>query len=537
MIGIAPFQHVILYTKRGAGRARGKTERPGKQPPLFELKENTDTFRQGHGPNFLVADALYLLALFGWTLFLPPLGGDWAALAENGGEWGMGCFAALFGGHAAPYHLLAWLLLYGCMVLVFFITRRVTRGPWWLGSVAAVLFLAHPLKAEAALSLSGPVTGLWPAFLFLAALAAYGRWREGGAVLDATAALAATVAAVVVSPVNAGLPLVLGLWEGTFVPREKRSAKHHALIVVLAAATLALHPPRWLGDADTLLNNLLALQFLAYPVGVLPGTARLLAENPAFTAVLTLSGLIALLLTARCSGHPAVKFGVAAACVTGLFALQRDVHPVHLHGGGQFAAAAALFAVAVAGVFHRLLHHPRWRLPVLWLSTFLCILLMALHAGVNLTWMRAGRHAREFRAQAVQCAAAAKGPVALCPDIRYLNSAPLFLAECLRHDTPFGPAVDARVLLTLDLDARAFRSLETKEYGPAQVRIAYEAVHAAPALTPHRLTQSAAPQPSATPLQLLFPRPVPLDAAQPVELRLRPLGNDFPAVRIPFPAK
>ncbi|HEX73085.1 MAG TPA: hypothetical protein ENN65_07195, partial [Candidatus Hydrogenedentes bacterium] len=143
---------------------------------------NTDTPRSSPAsspgkrlaPQFLGMMLVYCAIVYAWMPQLHPLGRDYAAMASSESlPWLARTLFAWelhrFGAWPYGYFLANMLLLYACMVTIFFYTRLAVRGLWWLGSLSAVLLMANPLKSEAVLHLSG-VQDLLPAWLALLAL-------------------------------------------------------------------------------------------------------------------------------------------------------------------------------------------------------------------------------------------------------------------------------------------------------------------------------------------------------------------------------
>ncbi len=488
------------------------------------LTPNASTFREGKGTAFLVMDAVYLLAVFGWTIFLPPLGRDYAWLAN----W------APFGDYVPVYHAVNIVLLYAAMVLVFFLTRLATGGPWWLGSVAAVVFMAHPLKAEAVLNLCG-MRDLIPAVLSLAALTAYAaaRMKPGRFVACLTAVLFA--AATLLVPGQGGLFFAIAAWELCMVPRGQQRVTVLMPFLGLAAVGWILHPPIVMAAPAGLTGAFWPIMYLAYPIGVLPETAAVLHAQP-HLAVLALAGAAVLaVVLARAVRHPAFTLGLMAAAGLVLFGENRPVDPVHLIGGGRMLSGIALFSVALTGVFHRLLHHPAWPKATVWATSVLCIVLMIMQAQSNLAWNRAAKAVDAFRRAAFTAVAQHPGePLGVFPDYRFCDGAPVQFAESVRHDTPFGKAFPVEVIASYDpisLDRKAFLLFA---YGPQSASFAATAQGPFCVAGPDQ--RELVPQVAVcwNWLQCFAPRDVALPKRA-VQVRVAPKDRPFPETRIAYP--
>jgi hypothetical protein len=252
--------------------------------------------------------------------------------------------------------------------------------------------------------------------------------------------------------------------------------------------------------------------------------------------VLVLAGLAAAVVgIARAARHPAFAFGMLAAAGFAVFGENRAVDPVHLIGGGRMLAAVALFAVALTGAFHRMVHHPAWPKPTVWATSILCLVLMLLHAQVNLAWVHAGRTVRAFRQAAFTAAAQHPGErLAVFPDFRHCDRAPVQLAESVRHTTPFGKTFRVEVIASYDpdtLDAGAFSLLDYDAQG---------ASFAATVQGPFPVTgpgqKRLTPQDGThwTLLQWLAPRNT-TTPKRTLEVHIVPDGDPFPERRIAYP--
>ncbi|MCX5771469.1 MAG: hypothetical protein NTZ09_14540, partial [Candidatus Hydrogenedentes bacterium] len=159
---------------------------------------------------------IYLLIVYAWSLSLYPLGRDYAALADPTSlppiagklfAWEI----RAFGGSPYGYHAVNLVLLYGCMMALYRFVRLAIPGPFWLGTLAAALFMANPVHSEAVLNLSG-VGDLVPAFLALLALVAYAQHRAGPRGWTGVLALAAFALAVLPYRQNVMLIIVPALY-------------------------------------------------------------------------------------------------------------------------------------------------------------------------------------------------------------------------------------------------------------------------------------------------------------------------------------
>ncbi|NIA16709.1 MAG: hypothetical protein GWP08_21875, partial [Nitrospiraceae bacterium] len=219
---------------------------------------------------------VYITLVYVWALRLHPLGRDYGMMAAphfmpfaTGRilEWEM----RVFGGSPTGYHLVSLGFLYACMLAVYRLTRLTVQSYFWLGTLAAVLFMANPVHSEAVLNLTG-ISDLVPALLALLALVAYASHAAAPRLWRFGAALVLFACAVMPYSTNLFLIVVLLLFEVFIRGKERR------LMRLLPFALLSL--PMWWLQRDLLSDSLHPnhmlppLYLVFYPIGLLPSTAR-----------------------------------------------------------------------------------------------------------------------------------------------------------------------------------------------------------------------------------------------------------------------
>lgn len=392
---------------------------------------------------------LYTSVVYVWGLRVYPLGRDYAAMAAPDGLPFLAnrLFAwetATFGARPIPYHLVNLVLLYACMLCIYHLTRFVMKGPAWFGTLAATMFMATPAHSEAVLNLSG-VADLLPCLAALVALALYTAPRNGGALrrygLEG-AALLAFALAVLPYRENVGLILVLILFELLAASKETRRIVRLAPFGAVAVAGAVLH--RGVFVAANLEPGQMfgPLYFLLYPIGLLPETAARFHTSPWLGWLSAATVLVVVALIYRKARRPILLFGLLGTLAVRLCQGGAPIDPVHMVGGGQLLLANALFNVALAALFWRMMEHPKWRQPVILITTLLCVVLFGLQVRSNRAWQQAGEQVQAWQARAAQLAAADPGhPVYLTPDYQFYRGAPMCLSDALAHDTPFSQTV------------------------------------------------------------------------------------------------
>jgi hypothetical protein len=435
------------------------------KPPWIKFQRKHQPFADG------VAMLLYLSIVQVWGLWVFPLGRDYDILEKSG--HGLPFLAdslfawevSAFGAHPLGYHLVNLAMLYGCMLLLYRYTNLVVRGPCWFGTLAATLFMANPVHAEAVLNLSG-VGDLTPCLLALATLVAYGSnaFRPGR--VKWLASLVLGTLSIVPYAQNVSLGLVLILFEVIALAPEQRIYRRLMPFVLLSFVGVFLRWEELAPQGFSLGQAFAPLYFIFYPIGFLPETARNFHEHPGLAWLAIAAMLLILFLICRKTRRRAIFFGLLAMPAVQLFAT-RPVDPVHLVGGGRLLLANALFNVAFAALFFRIMDHPKWRVTVVSGTTALCMVFFALQIRSNRAWHHAGERVRAFQIEAAELARKTSGePMGLVPDYRYYRGAPLCLSEAIVHDTPFNKAIPAVSLLPLHYDKPPNMQVSVQKWTP-----------------------------------------------------------------------
>lgn len=423
------------------------------KPLLVEL-------RRKYGRKYdVVAMAVYTLFVYSSGLFVYPLGRDYDVLAAPADTLPflvreMFIFEAnTFGAGPAGYHVVNIALLYGCMLCLCSLVHKTVQGPHWLGTLAAVLFMANPVHAESVLNLSG-VADLVPCLFALAALLAYASLVDKPRYWKWVAAPALFALAVLPYQGNVFLIAVLVLYEFLMAARENRRLVRLIPFAVISLVGGFYFHRAPLAAADFIPARAVSpLYFLIYPIGFLPETARNFHESPWLGWVAGAMVLAILYLIHRKAQRPVMVFGILSAVAVRMFQDGRSIDPVHLVGGGQLLLANALFNIALVALFFRIMDHPKWRTTVVLGTTLLCAVFFVLQIRANLAWHHAGRQVELFQRRAQDLAGArANGPLGILPDYQYYRGAPLCLSKAIAHDTVFSKAVPAIPLLPLHYD-------------------------------------------------------------------------------------
>lgn len=349
---------------------------------MEDLTPTTPT-RNPPGPTFFLgAMAVYLLLVHGLGLFSISRTGPVAPLGEHPEipayvRFCLTAFAEAIGHSPIILSGAGLLLLYACMVSLFQLTRRLVKGPVWLGSLAGTAFMAHPVKTEVLFDIVG-IYYLAATLLALLAFLSYIYLLEHPDTKRYLLALAIFTTATIPFCINGGLFVSIFLLE--FYPATQESRRWERLFPFLTVTMLA----NWF-HKETLYANLPALDqmiapvlLLIYPIGLLPETANYLHNTPlvAWGWGILAVACLALLFTL-------VKSGSFRVCLLALFVFRffpgaESIDFTHLDGGAQLLFPLAMGCVALAGFSRWLMRFEAWRKPTVALTTMLCVVLFIL---------------------------------------------------------------------------------------------------------------------------------------------------------------
>lgn len=426
---------------------------------------------------------VYLLIVNVWALWAYPLGRDYAILADPRGEAPGVCGAVIayladaFGAWIAGYHLFNFALLYACMLCIYRIVNCAIGGPWWLGTLAATLFMANPVHTESVLNLTGSAD-LLPALAVLLFMAAYTSTIAKPAVFRLILSLVLFVVAVALFPQNCALVIVVLLYEWLIVPAERRNLARTFAFVLVGMAGIAMHANALLQSLPEFPERLASLYFLFYPIGYLPRTVAFFQANPWADWLVALIAVFLVALVCRGARRPAILFGVLAMVAVRIAPGSGPLDPVHLIGGGQLLTANAFYALALVALFFRIMGHPKWRFPMVTLTTGFAAVFLILQFSANLDWTRAGKKVKEFQQEVATRTAEEPGTsVGVAPDWQSVGWAPMNLSDSIQFSTPFSQPATHVSLLKLSAPDRKAYQVESDTDTPAVARFKFGTEH------------------------------------------------------------
>jgi hypothetical protein len=340
-------------------------------------------------PFFMVAMGFYLLLVHGTSLLWAGAG----SLEPQRFDYpGTGSFLRyllgfLESGTVLTCALMAIVLLYGCMLCVFILTRHLVGGPVWLGSLAGTFLMAHPVKTEVLFSPTGIYYGL-AAFFALAATLAYVRARQLGGFGRHAIALILYAGAVIPFTVNAAFFGVIIALEFLVGDADKRNWLRPLPLIAVTMLANWFHLDTLYAVMPTPPAMWTPLILVLYPIGFLPETVEHLVPNPLELWLWgAVSGIGVILLLVFVKSRP---FRLAVLSVL-LFRFYHGALPIDFvsaDGGGQLLYSVGLTGVAFAAFSAWLMGFEAWGRPTVALTSIICAVLFILQFQANREYLR-----------------------------------------------------------------------------------------------------------------------------------------------------
>ncbi len=348
----------------------------------------SNTTRKSPGPAFFMAALfVYLCIVHGLSLLTMPSPDVSAPFVNvnaipDGIETVLNRFFGFLAYSPRLIQGLAVVTLYGCMVTLFHLTRRVVKGPVWLGSLSAAVFMAHPVKTEVLFSAYG-LFSLVGALLALLTLLSYLRLMESSSGTRFILALICFSLATFPFSVNAtlfGVLIMLEFFPGT--PETRRWGRPVPFLVVALLAN-GVHLETLYAGMPDFKANLAPLLLLVYPIGLLPDTLAQLQDSPVLAWFWSLMALLLLVASMVWVRNGAYRVALLALISYRFYPGADAIDLASLSGGGQLLIPLALACIALAGFCRWLLQFEVWGKPAIALTTMLCIVLFTLQFQAN----------------------------------------------------------------------------------------------------------------------------------------------------------
>jgi len=328
---------------------------------------------------FLFLDFVYVSVVFLWVIFLPVSASDYLWFHNtffNQPIYGSDSFilSAILSYSSIAFRLLNFFLLYVLMLILFFTTRFISGGPWWLGSLAAVLFMAHPLTQPQVIQLNGYET-LFPIVMnaILLLLFAYSVHTQTSQFIFIW--LLSLIALLTV-PLSAPFILIIGF--GLLLNRNVQGPipKQHiwiGLLTILPALYfLKVNQSNYTFSFDFIPQ----LSLLIYPIGWLPTTVDIYHSNGILPILYGLISIFVLLLISwkvKQKYLLLLSWGILFLC---LFSHKNSVNLTQPLQNPSALFPLMLFCITVSGICGIIQKQPRWKTSIVKVTTLLCIIMM-----------------------------------------------------------------------------------------------------------------------------------------------------------------
>jgi len=411
-----------------------------------------------------VAMLAYLILVYIWGLWIYPLGRDFHHLAVAGAEMpnlARQLFALevqAFGANPVGYHLVNCLLMYACMLLIFHFVNNAAKGLWWFGTFAACVFMSNPVHSESMHNLSG-VADLVPCLAALVVLNAVVLAAHTGGAVRYALAVAAMGAHIVFFREDFVVLIAAILYP---VAVKARFNKAYVFVLVLAPAILGLG----LVLAGVVTFPTFASSYLVvYPIGFLPETLAAYHANTAYAWGAAVGAVLVAWLIHRKVQRPLFLYALVSMVLTAAMTRANPVDWVHMVGGGRLLVANAFFVLALVIVIFRIMDNPKWRLPMISLTTMFVVIFFAMQWRSMRAWHDAGVQVKSFQVEALRASESVGGtPIGVLPDYQFRLGAPVCLSDAIRFDTPFSEAVPHVSLLPLHGNADGEQTLAIRAW-------------------------------------------------------------------------
>ncbi len=335
---------------------------------------------------FLLLDLLYVSVVFLWILFLPLSGSDYLWFHNtffNQPIQGSDSIllSVIFSYSSIFFRLLNFVLLYVLMVFLFFITRFLTGGPWWLGSLSAVLFMAHPLTGHHVIQVNGYEI-LFPVLinalpLLIFAYSAYTRTSRFIFVW------LLSLIALLTNPLSAPFVIIIGIGlllnneiQGT-IPRQN-------FLMSFFTIFPALYSLKINQSHDSFsLDFIPQLSLLVYPIGWLPMTQTIYNLQGVLSILYGLGGILLLVFISWKIKRKYIILLLWGTVFLCMFSYRNKLNLSQPLQNTSTLFPLFLFCIAVPGICGIIQQQPRWKTGIVKITTLLCIVMICSQIFLN----------------------------------------------------------------------------------------------------------------------------------------------------------
>ncbi|MCX8066178.1 MAG: hypothetical protein N3G21_13595 [Candidatus Hydrogenedentes bacterium] len=318
---------------------------------------------------FLLLDLLYLCLTYIW-IFLLPLSGDEFTISKNLHESFLQHLPFHITSNPTLIRLTNFITCYCVMVTIYFITRELTSGPWWLGSLSAVVFMAHPILNP---QISHPIFSKSLLDLLFGLTSVYAILRGKKQKLALILALILAPLSIYFSPYNTMLILCALILS---IPNEKSQNIYFYLVsmvlLLVSGITIYMSKEKFSFIVDIFPN----FSLLVYPIGWLKESQSLYKSSSIYPlvsnlAILATFGLLAYLLR---------NFSVLPLLIVITLLLSITPQPYsdlsYPLKNTHLVYPLVFFTITLAHICGIIQTLPKWNSPIVKLTTLLCIIMI-----------------------------------------------------------------------------------------------------------------------------------------------------------------
>ncbi len=187
-----------------------------------------------------------------------------------------------------------------------------------------------------------------------------------------------------------------------------------------------------------LMGMFLPLCLILYPIGFLPETLERFQNQYWLILVCCMVIVVMFFALAYASRHRGFVFGILAAMCLRFLQGSNPFDVVHMIGGGQLLLPVAFMSIAFAALVHRVIQHPKWLRPMIFLTAALCVVFFGLQFQMNMIWRYAGQQVQAFQQEVYSAKEQhPEGALGILPCYRYYRGAPMNFQESIKYKTPF----------------------------------------------------------------------------------------------------
>ncbi|GEM_PF-6408849 len=337
----------------------------------YNTVSDTDTGKY----KFLLLDFLYLTITYIWIIGFPLSGDDYNIYQSFHKQYSDTLLHNLFL-NPIVIRIFNILLCYLNMVLIYFITKKVTKGLWWLGSLSAVIFMAHPIMN---LNITQPIPSTYLLTLAIGLSVVYiNLENKGKKISHYLLSLICSIIAIFAYPYYALLILL------TFIlsPYESKSdetyfenmLKKIGDIFILSFSTLwvILNSDKFHFSPDIFPQT----SMLVYPLGWLKESQDFYSSSPLIPFISSVGLLLLLFLIVWWVKNDTIKKLLISFVILLMFPIEPHIDLSQVIRNSHLVFPLAFGSITFAGICGEIQKLPRWNSPIIKGTFLLCFFMI-----------------------------------------------------------------------------------------------------------------------------------------------------------------